>query len=101
MIKEIKTIENVLTFARQLRSEGCVFHPDDDFNDYVNIKTDAKSYTEKQADLRNKLMDQCFDVCDSEGVDIYHTMRDVNFDEEEWTEVSEGVADIPKSFWNE
>jgi hypothetical protein len=46
-------------------------------------------------------MDQCFDVCDSEGVDIYHTMRDVNFDEEEWTEVSEGVADIPKSFWNE
>jgi hypothetical protein len=101
MIKVIKTIENVLTFANQLRSEGCAFHPDDDFNDYIEIKTDAKYYTEKQADLRNKLMDQCFDVCDSVGVDIYHTMRDVNFDEEEWTEVSEGVADISKSFWNE
>lgn len=76
MIDKILVIEDVRKFAKQLIVEGLSFHPDDDFNDYVNLTTNTPTYSKEEADLRNKLMNQCFDVCDREGVDIYQTMME-------------------------
>ena len=56
MITKIETSEDVKAFAKQLIAEGVTFHPDDDFNDYVNFKEDKPCYTKEEADLRNELM---------------------------------------------
>ena len=77
MIKEIKTKEDVKTFFEQLIDEGLNFHPDTPFEDYINCETRQPSYTKDQADLRNLLLDQCFDVCENEGIDIYNYANDI------------------------
>jgi len=76
MITKILTIEDVRHFAKQLTAEGLSFHPDDDFNDYVNLTNNTPSYNNEDADLRNKLMNECFDVCENEGLDIYEIMME-------------------------
>lgn len=76
MTLKILTIDDVKQFAKQLTAEGLSFHPDDDFQDYVNLSTNAPSYSKEDADLRNELMNQCFDVCEKEGVDIYEIMME-------------------------
>ena len=78
MITKIETNEDVRAFAKQLIAEGISFHPDDDFNDYVNFKENKPTYTKEEADLRNDLMNMCFDVCEKEGVDIYDVMLEVS-----------------------
>jgi len=81
MITEILTIEDVKQFAKQLIVEGLSFHPDDDFNDYINFSINEPSYKTEEADLRNELMNQCFEICENEGVDIYEIMLEVmNFE---------------------
>ena len=77
MITTIKTADDVKAFAKQLISEGVSFHPDDDFNDYVNFKENTPTYTKEEADLRNNLMNRCFEVCEKEEIDIYDTMLEV------------------------
>ena len=84
MITQIQTSEDVKTFAKQLISEGVSFHPDDDFNDYVYYKAGTQIYSEEEADVRNKLMNSCFEVCEKEGVDIYDTMHEVSLIETGW-----------------
>jgi hypothetical protein len=81
MIREIKTIKDVLDFAKQIIDEGVSFHPDDDFNDYVYFKENRPCYTKEEADFRNELMQQCFAICEKEGVDIYETMLEVTLKE--------------------
>lgn len=81
MITNIETANEVKEFAKQLINEGVNIHPDVDFNDYVSIKTNTATYTKEEADLRNDLMNQCFEVCEKEGIDIYDTMHDVTLTE--------------------
>lgn len=76
MLTKISTLEDVKNFARQLLSEGLSFHPDDDFNDYVNLESNLPCYTEEEAELRNNLMNECFEVCEKEEVDIYSIMME-------------------------
>ena len=71
MIQEIKTIRDVKTFFEELLSEGLNFHPDDQFEDYINYETKEPTYTEEEAALRNNLLEQAFQVCENEGQDIY------------------------------
>ena len=78
MITKIETANDVKTFAKQLIAEGVNFHPDDDFNEYVNFKENKPCYTKEEADLRNELMGSCFGVCEKEGVDIYDVMLEVS-----------------------
>ncbi len=78
MIAKIETTEDVKAFAKQLIAENVSFNPDDDFNDYVNLKENKPTYTKKEADLRNDLMSRCFEVCEKEGVDIYDVMIEVS-----------------------
>lgn len=76
MITKILTIEDVKQFAKELTAEGLSFHPDDDFNDYINFTSGEPSYTREEAEIRNKLMNECFDVCENEGIDIYEVMME-------------------------
>ena len=81
MIKEIRTIKDVQDFAKQITDEGVGFHPDDDFNDYVYFKENKPCYTKEEADFRNQLMEQSFEVCGKEGADIYEIMLEVTLKE--------------------
>ena len=67
MITKIETADDVKAFAKQLIAEGVSFHPDDDFNDYVNFEENTPTYTKEEADVRNDLMNKCFEVCEKEG----------------------------------
>jgi len=71
MIQEIKTVEDVKTFFNDLLAESLNFQPDDRFEDYINYETKEPTYTEEEAMLRNRLLEQAFDVCEKEGQDIY------------------------------
>ena len=74
MIEKISTLTDVEAFAAILKEEiGLGFHPDDPFEDYINIETKEAIYTPDQARLRNELIEQAFDVCEKEGLDIYET----------------------------
>ena len=77
MLKQITTTKNVVAFAKQLIKEGVSFHPDDDFNDYINLETQEPTYTKEDANFRNELMNQCFSVCKKNGIDIYDTISEV------------------------
>jgi hypothetical protein len=71
MVTEISTIKDVEDFMRKLVDEGTNVHPDEDFNNYINVETNLPSYTKDQAAERNKLMNQCFTICKAEGKDLY------------------------------
>jgi len=77
MKKEIKTTKDVVAFAKRLIKEGVNFHCDEDFKDYINLKTKEPIYATEEAELRNELMNQCFTVCEKNGADVYDTMGDV------------------------
>ena len=47
------------------------FHPDDDFNDVINQETGEKSFSEVEANMYNNLVNECFNVCERENVDLY------------------------------
>jgi len=61
-----------------LLNEGLNSHPDEDFRNYINMNTDEPSYTEQEAEIRNLLMGQCFEVCESTGTDIYSFMQEIH-----------------------
>jgi len=77
MIQKIDTIEDVKTFFRQLLVEDLNFHPDTPFEDYINGETRQDTYTKCEATLRNELLDQCFDVCERQGEDIYELCMEI------------------------
>lgn len=72
MITQITKAEDISIFAKLLiYEEKLSLHPDDDFKDYIFYETKQQIYSEADADLRNQLMTQCFDVCEKNGHDIY------------------------------
>jgi hypothetical protein len=77
MITEIKSINEVELFFKQLFKEGTNAHPDDNFCDYVNLETGAPTYTKDAAEFRNNLMAQSFDICEAAGLDIYDVIQEI------------------------
>jgi hypothetical protein len=77
MIKAINTLVDVAAFAKEIIKDGVSFHPDDNFNDYVNFATNEQIYTDIEAERRNVLMNQCFEVCEKEDMDIYDFMLEI------------------------
>ena len=77
MLKKIKNLKDVTAFAKQLIKEEVNFHPDEDFKNYINLETKKPTYSKGDADFRNKLMGQCFDICAKNGADIYDIMSEV------------------------
>lgn len=84
MLSQIKSVADVEQFAKLLIEEGSNFHPDDDFKDFVNNKTGEPTYTSEEAELRNSLMEQCFEVCEKEEQDVYGVMHRVFLVETGW-----------------
>lgn len=81
MITKVESLRDVREFAKNLIEEGSNFHPDDDFSEYINYELGEPCYTHEEACLRNKLMEQCFAVCEKEGQDIYSYMMDILLEE--------------------
>lgn len=63
--------------AEQILDKGISVHTDNDFNDYIYFKYSEFYYTETEAEKRNKLMNDCFDVCEKEGAYIFEIMLEV------------------------
>jgi hypothetical protein len=57
-------------FAYLYLVDRTAFHPDDDFNTYVD-RSGKRTYSEEEAELRNNLMFEAFQAVDVEGIDIY------------------------------
>jgi hypothetical protein len=77
MIAEINTMSDVIKFIESLIIEGTNAHPDDDFNDYINIHTGLPTYTTGQAQMRNELMRQSFDIAGIQQQDLYEVMQKI------------------------
>ena len=72
MISKISTLKDVTYLAEILKVEiGLGFHPDDPFEDYINIKTGEATYKPEKAQLRNDLIEQAFNICRKKNKDIY------------------------------
>lgn len=68
----IKSVKDVETFFHHIVSERKVnFHPDDMFEDYVSCEGGINTFTLDECAVYNRLMDESFDICKKEGVDIY------------------------------
>lgn len=68
----IGSAEDVKAFFHHLVDERKVnFHPDDDFADYICYDDKTPTFTKEEVELYNRLMDESFDVCENEGIDIY------------------------------
>jgi hypothetical protein len=70
-------LDDVVIFSKNLIAEGCNFHPDDDFHNYINMETEKPSYSFDEAEMRNYLMGQCFQVCENNNTDIYNITMEV------------------------
>jgi hypothetical protein len=77
MIKEVKTMDDVSVFTKEIIPEGIAINLDHDFTDMINVETDEPTYTTDEAELRNALMSQCFEVCDKNEISIYDFMQEI------------------------
>lgn len=69
----IKSVKDVETFFHHIVFERKVnFHPDNMFEDYVSCEVGINTFTFDKCAVYNRLMDECFVVCNNEGVDIYN-----------------------------
>lgn len=77
MIRDIDNLKDVEQFAHDLIGEGVNFHPDELFENYVNIETDLPSFTAEEAVIRNSLMEKSFVICRKQNIDIYDFMQEI------------------------
>lgn len=69
---QIKTINDVEAFFQHLVTErNLSFHPDDRFEVYVFCDDGSNIFSEKECAIYNRLMDECFEVCEKDGADVY------------------------------
>lgn len=68
----IRSVKDVETFFHHIVYERKVnFHPDDMFEDYVSCEGGVNTFTLEECAIYNRLMDECFTLCENEDVDIY------------------------------
>lgn len=72
---KITSIADVVAFAKYLVNELHVpIHPDDKFEDYVNLENGDHQFTPEESAIGNRLMAECFDICEKNNRDIYDLM---------------------------
>ena len=54
-------------------------HPDTPFGDYISYEDNTPTFTKQDAEVGDRLMDECFELCDKFGIDVYEIMGDVLF----------------------
>lgn len=68
----MKTISDVTDFIRECMDDhDLAFHPDTPFHDYVDMETGKPTFTPAQADALQERLEQAFEICEKEDVDIY------------------------------
>ena len=68
----ISTLSGVVAFFEHLLYDRRIsFHPDDDFSEYVKFSTSERIFSDKETEIYNRLMDECFEVCNMNNVEIY------------------------------
>ena len=68
----ITSVDDVKEFFHHLVGERNLnFHPDDRFEDYVSCDDGSNTFSQEECSVYNRLMDESFDVCEKNGVDIY------------------------------
>ena len=76
--KSINTIDDVWEFFNYLRNvEDVMFHPKQDFGEYIDSETDKPGYTAKEVKERNILMKKCFDICSENDISIFKVAWEV------------------------
>lgn len=71
----ITNIDEVKAFASYLVNNlGVNLHPDNDFAEYVCYETGERTFTEEEAAVGNRLMDECFEVCANSKIGIYELL---------------------------
>jgi hypothetical protein len=68
----IQSVDDVRLFFHHLIDERKLnFHPDEDFANYTCYADNTPTFTKEEIDIYNRLMDESFDVCEKDNVDIY------------------------------
>lgn len=68
-------MSDVEAFAHYLYDDAKVaIHPDESFDNYTKIDCGDYAFTTSEAEILNLRMEECFDVCRQENVDIYEFM---------------------------
>lgn len=71
-VDHINMVEEVESFFDHLVKERKInFHPDNNFEEYINIDTREDSFTPQECMIYNRLMNESFVTCDQANVDIY------------------------------
>ncbi len=68
-ISSLNDVNNFLTDCINVLNLN--FHPDDPFEDYINLETKEPTFTKEQAEKLNTINDNCFKECERLGVDYY------------------------------
>jgi hypothetical protein len=80
-LQQIGTIDEVKKFAKYLAFEVRLnFHPDDDFICYLDSNSNEQLFSNEDIVIGNKLMNDCFDVCERENIDVYEVMGKYLYD---------------------
>lgn len=69
--KIVNLIEVVNFFEHLLYEKKLLFHPDDDFREYVQNEDGTATISSDEAEIFNQLMDQSFSVCEEKNMEIY------------------------------
>ena len=73
-IQEIKNLKDVEKFFILLYIDRERFHPETSFHEHIITKdgvTIGPAFTDEEADRLDRLMDDCWDITFTEGVDIF------------------------------
>ena len=79
MIQAINTEKDLREMLTEVISYlGWAFHPDDPMMDYVRRDTGKPSYTSEEAEKLDAMMDEAFESCEQNGIDIYELSMDIS-----------------------
>lgn len=69
----IESVQDVKDFFQWLANNDLLIHPDDMFAWFLDFadEDNPSVITAAQAEYLDDLMEKCFDVCNTEGKDIY------------------------------
>jgi hypothetical protein len=75
--KKVSDLRSVRKFFEELVENNVIFHCDESFHDYVNFETNENTFSFKQAEKLDELMNECFSICESKNKDIYELAMSV------------------------
>lgn len=71
-IGDVRNFAEYLLYTRKTNS-----HPDDPFEEYVDLNTGFPVFTPEECDYFNSLMEEAQELCEMKGADIYEIWADV------------------------